>query len=116
MIEEEDGTIEEYYNLYRTDYDSSSEDKEPLLVGCVKENDKVVEARIINFDDFPKDFYSGFYHWTPNIVYDFNKPLFMSIENEPFFDIFNGYTTECIEENINGSIRKVYHNSKWSPI
>ena len=108
VLDECDGSTDEYYNLYRTDYEYSDSTK-PFLVGYLKEKDKIVTARIIDFDDFPKEIYGAFYNWTPQIVYDFNKPLFMSIDNPDFVDFFDNYTIDEFEVTIGNSKRNGYH-------
>lgn len=108
VLDEYDGTTDEYYNLYRTDCDFA-DSTEPFLVGYLKEKDKIVTARMIDFDDFPKEIYGAFYNWTPQIVYDFNKPLFMSIDNPDFVDFFDNYTFDEFEVTIGNSKRNGYH-------
>ena len=108
LLDECDGTTDEYYNLYRTDCDFA-DSTEPFLVGYLKEKDKIVTARIIDFDDFPKEIYGAFYNWTPQIVYDFNKPLFLSIDNPDFVDFFDNYTFDEFEVTIGNSKRNGYH-------
>ena len=107
-IEEDNGDIVEYSNLYRTDHESVADITGPILVGLIKEENKVVKSRKIDFNDFPSDYYGMFYSWTPSIVYDFNNPLFLMIEDPQFTDFFNGYDISEIEEEIGGSIRKGY--------
>ena len=108
VLDEYDGSTEEYYNLYRTNYDFA-DSIEPFIVGFLKEKDKIITARKIDFDDFPKEIYGAFYDWTPKIVYDFNNPLFMSIDNPIFDDFFDNYTIDELEVTVGNSTRNGYH-------
>ena len=103
-----------YNNVYRTDYDEQGNAQEPFLVALVKEENKIVIA--INCGN----------HWwdIPEILYDFNKPMFMpdyeTVENlglECYYElnlldyikswINNRYMTISVE--VAGTVRNGYH-------
>ncbi len=103
-----------YNNVYRTDYDEQGNAQEPYLVALVKEENKIVIA--INCGN----------HWwdIPEILYDFNKPMFMpdyeTVENlglECYYElnlldyikswINNRYMTISVE--VAGTVRNGYH-------
>lgn len=66
----------EYHNIYRTDYDEQCNVQEPYLVGCVREENKVVTV-YINTNEEDEFFYYTYWGRIPKTLYDFNKPMFL---------------------------------------
>ena len=103
-----------YNNVYRTDYDEQGNAKEPYIVAYLKEDNKIVTAI-----DVLK-------HWwyIPEILYDFNKPMFMpdyeTVENLGFECYYELELLDYIKSWINnrymaitvevaGAVRNGYH-------
>ena len=99
-----------YYNVYRTDYNDELLAQEPFLVAYVREEDKVVTAI-----DNEK-------HWwhIPQILYDFNKPMFLpDSETVETLGIEDYYGLEIIDYfmhryipitvEVAGALRNGYH-------
>ena len=93
-----------YYNIYRTNYDDVGNAKEPYLVAYVREENKVVTA--IKYVDF--------YWWMiPEVLYDFNKPMFLPNLNPLYFDEvpypYSINNSTSIEVEVGETIRNGYY-------
>ena len=68
-----------YHNIYRTYYDQQGNAKEPYLAAYVREDGKVVTT--IPNENQSNDI-NQIYWWNiPDVIYDFNKPMFLPDES-----------------------------------
>ena len=103
-----------YHNIYRTYYDQQGNAKEPYLAAYVREEGKVVTA-------IPNDNQNNIneIYWCdiPDVIYDFNKPMFLPDEsnciqyaefNYPISEYSLSDTYQEFEVEIGQTMRKGY--------
>ena len=106
-----DGLV--YHNIYRTYYDEQGNAKEPYLAAYIREEGKVVKAIPNDNDSYD---INEMYWWNiPDVLYDFNNPMFLPDDREDFAEInypISEYsmadTYQEFEIEIGQTIRKGY--------
>ena len=104
-----------YYKMYRTYYDKEGNAKEPYLAAYVREQGKVVTA--IPNDNQSYDINEIFWWNIPDVLYDFNNPMFLPNEsnyiqfaeiNYPISEYSMADTYQEFEVEIGQNLRKGY--------
>ncbi len=104
-----------YYKLYRTYYDQQGNAKEPYLAAYVGEQGKVVKA--IPNDNESSDINEMYWWYIPDVLYDFNNPMFLPHESNyieyaeidyPIPGHYGNDTYQEFEIEIGQTLRKGY--------
>ena len=106
-----DGLV--YHNIYRTYYDEQGNAKEPYLAAYIREEGKVVKAIPNDNDSYD---INEMYWWNiPDVLYDFNKPMFLPDEaaecaeiNYPISEYSMADTYQEFEVGIGQTVRRGY--------